>query len=324
MGERGEFEPIEPAEEKERTYAGVFHPYTKRRRYARPVIISPGMGETGDGAFKEPAQRLADLGHSVYAITHTETGFKGLKKEALEKSKAEMMLAWEEKYGSLLPTGEAEKLFAAIPLTEFRKALSLIELAEQGIANEWNEKIDLIGHSQGGANALIAAFLRPDLFKRVILANPAGQSGKENPFALYWKFHKNFAKELKKLARKEQKGVHAKDTLDVLFGAGLYAYAVREGWALAHFDGLPFLEALARVAPEMKKKIFFAEDDVIFRAERIQRAAVVARSGSADESLLGEWQQTKGGHYNLIEDFGYHMGRHSDFLTADQPDLLAT
>ena len=261
-----------------------------------PVIFAPGVGESAK-SFKGVAGALAERGHDVYAVTQPTTR---LKKKFFEKQKAEAAAAWKEKYRGVLPEKTIDELFKNIPLTEFRKAEALVAFTREAARTSQTGKVNIIGHSEGGANGLIAAFLAPELFERVILVNPAGQSGTENFARLFGNFHFSLFKEAFKTGKWKQVG----DTLRTLLGhAGLaYARATRDGWHLSKFNAFPFLDALGRVAPDMAKVTFFDSTDRIFRAEKIKRAVEIAKGSAPASGLsLGEWQETKGhGHYGPV------------------------
>lgn len=261
-----------------------------------PIIFAPGLGETAEGTFKKPAEALASLGHDVYALTHPK---KAPNVRFLKKEQERAKIRWKKKYGEKLSPETADALFKSIPRTEFQKAYTLIQFIQKEVQKKsGEEKVDVIGHSQGGAYALIAAFLEPELFEHVVLVNPAGQSGQEDPWPLMGRFHTSLFREALRAWTFRQVG----DTLVILLRRFPISYvrAIQEGRALATFDAYPFLKALGAIAPEVHKITFFDSDDRIFRAEKIKRAVAIAK-GKGTEISLGEWRETKNhGHYSLV------------------------
>jgi len=52
------------------------------------------------------------------------------------------------------------------------------------------EKVDVIAHSEGAINSLIAALLKPGQFRNIVLDKPAGLIGKDSKIALTGRFIK--------------------------------------------------------------------------------------------------------------------------------------
>ena len=65
---------------------------------------------------------------------------------------------------------------------------------ELGYTNKQIEKIDAIGHSEGCMVVILAATLYPERFRDIVLVNPAGMIGKDNP----WRLATSFAREVVK------------------------------------------------------------------------------------------------------------------------------
>jgi hypothetical protein len=71
-----------------------------------------------------------------------------------------------------------------IPIAELQKVLTMIQaLDKKGI-----DKIDAIGHSEGGLNLAIAASLYPEKFRNLVFISPAGMIGKDNYLDLIKRF----------------------------------------------------------------------------------------------------------------------------------------
>lgn len=115
-----------------------------------PVFISPGWGvEKADESMKETLETIANEKRKV--IT---TSFKR-----------------EEK---IIESGDKDD----IPVAELQKALTIIE----AINKKDIDKIDAIGHSEGGLNLAIAASLYPEKFRNLVFIAPAGMMGKKDSF----------------------------------------------------------------------------------------------------------------------------------------------
>ncbi len=70
------------------------------------------------------------------------------------------------------------------PKVELKKAQVLLKVLEEcGV-----EKADVIAHSEGAINALIAAMLKSDQFRNIVLDKPAGLIGKDTGVALMGRF----------------------------------------------------------------------------------------------------------------------------------------
>lgn len=82
--------------------------------------------------------------------------------------------------------GGEEPLDTEYPEVELRKARLLLDALEsKGI-----KKTDVIAHSEGAINTLIAAMLEPDQFRNVVLDKPAGLIGKDTRANLTGRFLK--------------------------------------------------------------------------------------------------------------------------------------
>lgn len=71
-----------------------------------------------------------------------------------------------------------------IPAAEMQKALAIIEI----INKEGVDRVDAIGHSEGGLNLAIAASLYPEKFRNIIFVASAGMIGKDSYLDLVKRF----------------------------------------------------------------------------------------------------------------------------------------
>lgn len=107
-----------------------------------PVVFAPGWGETPE-TFKDSIKIMAELERRVLSLEHSRGG----KTEELPQTE-----------------------YSA---DELRKALALIEILEaKGI-----DRADVIAHSEGAINSVIAAALHPEKFRNMVLVGPGGLIG---------------------------------------------------------------------------------------------------------------------------------------------------
>ena len=103
-----------------------------------PIFIAPGWGETPK-TFKDLARLLFDAGFRVISVTHPRQDLKLITKSnisRLEFQKAEIILA----------------VFESLEV----------------------KKVNVIAHSEGAINAVIAAHVTPFLFNDILLVGPGG------------------------------------------------------------------------------------------------------------------------------------------------------
>lgn len=90
------------------------------------------------------------------------------------------------KYADEMPDAglDAEELARArkFPTEQRRKALSLIKSIQytRGVDRELDRKVDIVAHSEGFAVAVMAAAIRPALFRDIIAYGPIGATKNEN------------------------------------------------------------------------------------------------------------------------------------------------
>jgi len=144
-----------------------------------PVFFSPGWGVTETS--KTIMKAMADEGRDVLSTFYTR----------------ERQIKSED-----------------IPGAELQKAFAIIEI----ISKKEIDKIDAVGHSEGGLALALAASIRPDLFRNIVLIAPAGMMEKDSFFGLIGKF---FIKE----SWEEKKGgkVNMKAFLAYLKDASMHA-----------------------------------------------------------------------------------------------------
>ena len=113
-----------------------------------PILFAPGWGDTQQ-SYKESLEIIHYGKRRVLSVSHPR-GAKNI-------------------------TGKDP----VYPMAEIRRMQSLI-----GVISQKNlEKVDVIAHSQGAIDTIIAATLHPEKFRNIVLVNPGGLIGQD-------KFHK--------------------------------------------------------------------------------------------------------------------------------------
>lgn len=157
-----EGEPLKTAREQADDYLENFE-FVKEEEIIRinpenpksemPVFFSPGWGVTETS--KSIMEAIGDEGRKVISTFFTR----------------------EEK---IVNNGEKED----IPIAELQKALAIIETIEKSGV----DKVDAIGHSEGGLNLVIAASLYPEKFRNIVLIAPAGMMKNDSYLNLVKRF----------------------------------------------------------------------------------------------------------------------------------------
>jgi len=117
-----------------------------------PVFVSPGWGVTPESQ-EESLETIAGEGRKVLTASFS-------REKKIEQSDRD------------------------IPTAELQKALSIIEVInKKGI-----DKVDAVGHSEGGLNLVIAANLFPEKFRNIVLISPAGMIENDSSLNLIKRF----------------------------------------------------------------------------------------------------------------------------------------
>ncbi|MFZ3057815.1 MAG: alpha/beta hydrolase [Minisyncoccales bacterium] len=117
-----------------------------------PVFVSPGWGVVPESQ-EESLKTISEEGRKVLTISFS-------RERKVEQSDTD------------------------IPTAELQKALSIIEaISKKGI-----NRVDAIGHSEGGLNLVIAANLFPEKFRNIVLVSPAGMIENDSSLNLMKRF----------------------------------------------------------------------------------------------------------------------------------------
>lgn len=120
-----------------------------------PIFIAPGWGETPN-TFRDLMSLLFDAGFRVISVAHPRQDFKLITKNNISKlefQKAEIILS----------------------------VFSFLNL----------EKVNVVAHSEGAINAVIAAHISPIIFENILLVGPGGLVENEGFFELMGRFIRN-------------------------------------------------------------------------------------------------------------------------------------
>ena len=134
----------------------------EREKDSVPVLFAPGWSVTVESS-EDSLIKLAKKGRRVISLSHPRIG--GDK--------------------------EAQK---DISSEEMRKAISILTVInEKGL-----DKVDIFGYSEGAINSsVLASNLAPEKIGNMVLHNPAGMIGKDNPIKISGRFLNNMTEVIK-------------------------------------------------------------------------------------------------------------------------------
>lgn len=180
-----------------------------------------------------------------------------------------------------------EDLRRKYPNEELRKALNMLEILDiKGI-----RKTDIIAHSEGAINAIIAATLHPERFRNIVLYAPAGMIGNDNFIRLL----KGFAGQFKGRPESMSTVPVTETERGVAKAAGRQAVKyiaknpVRSGREAMDIASSQIHEMLRQLHEQgIGIVVMSAVDDPVFPPEKMQRIA------KAD--MLDGFLSVRGGH----------------------------
>ena len=109
-----------------------------------PIFIAPGWGET-PRTFKSLMRLLYENGFRVISVYHPRHDLKLITRSNISR-------------------------------VESQKAEIIIDILNK----QQIEKVDMVAHSEGTVNSVIAAYLKPSLFRQLILVGPGGLVEKQS------------------------------------------------------------------------------------------------------------------------------------------------
>ncbi|MDA2936041.1 alpha/beta hydrolase [Patescibacteria group bacterium AH-259-L05] len=210
------------------------HPENKKTEI--PVVVAPGWAATPE-VFRDNILTLAELGRRTISIKSPH----GIKAEKIEN----------------FPEAELQKVAALI------KTLKKKDI----------DKVDAVGHSEAGIYLTLAATLYPDKFRNIVLVDPGGMIGNDNPWRLSVGFLQDIVKQIMR-GIKDRKLVRPTLTSFREGGKSISSGPVRAFKELLVISKIQIHELLR----ELKKKgvgisIIHAADDKIFPMDKIQDIA---------------------------------------------------
>jgi len=273
-----------------------------------PVLFAPGWGGTIP-TYKLALEALAAGGRRAISLNHPRRG------------------------GEITLSDEEKKLVSEYPKAEIRKALTLLDvLKSKGV-----EKTDIIAHSEGAINAMLAALLQPERVRNIVLFSPSGLIGKDTPLRLLngFAFQGNpkptldgiapsptvSDEEKKRTATEgavpiEYPALPVTDEIKEIWAEAAKAAveyvkqnpvrAIAEGWALSHIQAEGLIDALREHGIGIV--VMSAVDDPVFPTERM---ASRLKAGSLDGFL-----SVRGGHGEIGEHSEQYVGAALDMLDA--------
>lgn len=237
-----------------------------------PVIFAPGWGETPE-VLKDALMEMSRHNRRVISFSHAR--------------------------GS----ADAPSL-KSYPGVEMQKALALLELLKEGNF----EKVDVVAHSEGAINTVIAASMMPERFRNIVFIAPGGMMGKDKFPRLAGGFAKYLIQSALR-ARNEPGGM--KNIFRSGIGAGKYISAnplkaLKEVVAISESEIHEMLRELHREGIGIS--IIHGVDDPIFPMEKIQE---IAKSDQIDG-----FYSVKGSHNDMYLRADQYMELADEALTA--------
>ena len=260
------------------------HPYHQKDDV--PTLWAPAWACTLP-VYKLAITELAKLGRRVISLDHP-------------------------RFGGSFSSAPSDESMKDYPQTQLRKALNILAVLEKkGI-----EKTDVIAHSEGAINTVIAAALQPEKFRNIVLYAPAGMTGDDTFMRLLKGFASqgqprptmnklNVSAEERAAAEREGRTIAAyeelpisdeKETSDAANKAApRYVLknplrALREGLDMSHFR----IDELVRYLHQEKGVgfvIMSAVDDPVFKTETMQKMV--------DARMLNGFVTVRGGHGDI-------------------------
>ncbi len=142
----------------------IYFRHESPKENSLPVLVAGGWSE-GTQSLRDTAQVIFEDGREVILVDHARSG--GPKADEIDYgfTAEETTTADLSTESSSLPHPEA-----------VHKAQSLLNILDDAGL----ETVDVIAHSEGTINAVLAATLQPERFRNIILVAPAGMIGNDS------------------------------------------------------------------------------------------------------------------------------------------------
>lgn len=221
-----------------------------------PILFAPGMGATINTNLIA-LNTMAGKGRRVVSLNHPRRGGK-------------------------IP-GE-------IQAEELRKARSLLAVINETGAG----KVDVIAHSEGAINTILAALINPDKFRNIVLVEPAGLVGRHSIATLIERQGRENDLADQRQSKNKDFSDQAK-TIDREFGKYLASNPLRalnEIHAISRAE----IQEMLRVLHEkgIKIAIFQSADSRLFPMDLVQKMV--------KDSKIDGFYSLQGGHYDIQHD----------------------
>ena len=229
-----------------------------------PVLIAPGWGET-PRTHKQSLKIIYDDNRRAITVGHPRHG------------------------DSVAPEAE-------FPMAVVRKTQSLIGVISQRHLG----KVDVIAHSEGAINAIIAATLYPEKFRNIVLVSPGGLIGKDKFRKLIGRaLVSSFRDTTQAMRNSHEKGpfLNAVREMAKYIAENPKRAIIEEFNAMAKSDILEMVKNLHDGGIGIS--VVAAVDDPIFPISRMTE--VLRRS----EGVIDGFYSVKGGHNKLVTDSRY-------------------
>lgn len=234
------------------------------QKHTVPILLAPGWGDTVQ-VYKESLKIIHDGKRRVLSVSHSRW-----RKNVAEET--------------------------GFPVAEIRKAQSLIGVIDQKNLG----KVDVIAHSEGAINTIIAATLYPDKFRNIVLVSPGGLIGEDKLHKLVGRmmFVSSVHDTMQTMRSSHEKGPLTNAAKEIAkYFAKNPKRAIEELNAIAKSDILEMVKNLHESGIGIS--VVAGVDDPIFPISRMTKILRDSK-GSIDG-----FYSVKGGHNKIITDERY-------------------
>lgn len=228
-----------------------------------PVIIAPGYAET-TVTFAEVAKVMAGCDRRVISFNHPRHG--------------ELSEVDENRYADI-----ADKVY---PRAAYQRALNLLAV----IAEQQPEgKVDVVAHSQGGVDVMIAAQLEPERFRNIILVDSGGLIGPDTFPRVSGRFMQNVPGTPFAQQREGAKYLFSNPARAVAEGIGASRAQIDEVLEIVHGFGIGI-------------GVIHAVDDKLMPQDRVQKTLTPKAPNQLpiSETHLDGYLSVKGSHVEWL------------------------
>lgn len=272
---------------------------------------------------KEPSEK----NKIVFApgFSRTPATFKNMMREFYEKNRSIASLSHPRIMGEVGDNPSEQEL----PKEVLRRATSLSKILfseiEENEKNNSNNKIDIVGQSAGGIDAILAAAMveeeKPGFISNIVIVDPAGIVGKDSSEELKGRFKDQVTDNLAVLSDgKDPNGTISLSTVEnqVTAKKEFFKYLLKNPLrAQSEIKGMTAVK-LEELILELKKSsnigisIIHGVDDKTFPMEMVQRGA---KNRGLSKGIDG-FYSVKGGHNELYLNPDKYVGVVDMALTA--------